>query len=257
MGGDGGRKMEELKWITPLGEPDYDQKLRGLPGASWPQFMLNDPVADELWPNLVRDFPAFQFAALASDGSPVAMANSIPFYWPNPVEQLPEEGWDWVLRRGVEGAKEGLHPNMVSAIQVAIAPNHRGTGLSKKMLLHMRQIAADHGFAKLVAPVRPSHKAYYPNMSMEKYITWTHEDGMLVDPWLRVHLGAGGRVIKVCHRSMTISGSLDQWRAWTGLLMDQAGEQVVPGALVPVWVDLITGRATYVEPNVWVLHKLG
>ncbi len=249
--------MDRLKWISPLTEPDYDKLLRGLPAASWPEFMLHDPVADELWHHLAGIFPAYQFAALAADGSPVAMANSIPFYLPNPVEQLPEEGWDWVLRRGVEGARDGIPPNMVSAIQVAIAPGYRGTGLSKKMLLQMRQVAADHGFTKLVAPVRPSHKADHPNMPMEEYITWTREDGMLVDPWLRVHVSAGGRVIKVCHRSMTIGGSLAQWRAWTGLPLDQAGEHIVPGALVPVWVDQIEGSARYVEPNVWVLHDLG
>ena len=55
---------------------------------------------------------------------------------------------------------------------------------------------------------------------------------------------------------MSIAASLDQWRQWTGLPFDADGEVEVPGALVPVNVSLVHNRAVYVEPNVWVHHKL-
>lgn len=56
--------------------------------------------------------------------------------------------------------------------------------------------------------------------------------------------------------SMTITGSLAQWREWTGLPFDATGPVRVPGALAPVRCELEQGYAVYVEPNVWVRHAL-
>jgi hypothetical protein len=55
---------------------------------------------------------------------------------------------------------------------------------------------------------------------------------------------------------MTVAGSLEEWRAWTGLPFDTAGLVEVPGALVPVHCEPGRGYAVYVEPNVWVRHTL-
>jgi hypothetical protein len=52
---------------------------------------------------------------------------------------------------------------------------------------------------------------------------------------------------------MHVSGSRDEWEEWTGLQFPEAGEYVVPGALVPVSFD--DGTGTYVEPNVWMRHS--
>ncbi len=49
---------------------------------------------------------------------------------------------------------------------------------------------------------------------------------------------------------MTISGSLAQWRSWTGLPFDADGAVEVPGALSPVVCDTAADHAVYVEPNV-------
>jgi hypothetical protein len=76
------------------------------------------------------------------------------------------------------------------------------------------------------------------------------------DPWLRVHARAGGRIVKVATASMTFSGSLAQWREWTGLPFNRSGTVVVPGALVPVMASLEHDHAAYVEPNVWMWHQL-
>jgi hypothetical protein len=82
------------------------------------------------------------------------------------------------------------------------------------------------------------------------------EDGLPEDPWLRVHVKAGGKIIEVAPRSMVIAGTLDEWREWTGLPFDTTGDVVVPKALVPVHCDVRHNHAVYVEPNVWVRHDL-
>ena len=55
---------------------------------------------------------------------------------------------------------------------------------------------------------------------------------------------------------MTITGTVSEWEAWTGMPFPDSGEYVVPGALVPVSIDRELDRGRYVEPNVWVLHRL-
>ena len=114
----------------------------------------------------------------------------------------------------------------------------------------------EHGFAHLVAPVRPSWKARYPLVPIARYITWTTEDGLPVDPWLRVHARLGAEIVRPCPRSMTITGTVSEWEGWTSMLFPEGGDYVVPGALELVTIDRETDLGTYVEPNVWMHHQL-
>jgi hypothetical protein len=92
---------------------------------------------------------------------------------------------------------------------------------------------------------------------MAEYVAERRPDGLPVDAWLRVHERAGGTVERIAPVSMTVSGSLAEWRAWTGLPFDRDGDVEVPGALSPVRCDTAHGHAVYVEPNVWVRHRVG
>jgi hypothetical protein len=49
---------------------------------------------------------------------------------------------------------------------------------------------------------------------------------------------------------------VERWREWTGLPFDKDGPVEVEGALVPVRCEASSGYAVYVEPNVWVRHRL-
>jgi hypothetical protein len=106
----------------------------------------------------------------------------------------------------------------------------------------------------MFAPVRPTVKALEPLTPMAEYIARTREDGLPTDPWLRVHIRAGGRIEKVAPTSMVVPGTIADWRRWTGMEFAASGPTVVPGALVPVHVSLEHDHAVYVEPNVWVRH---
>jgi hypothetical protein len=91
---------------------------------------------------------------------------------------------------------------------------------------------------------------------MDAYAWRARDDGLPEDAWLRVHVRAGGRIVNVAHLSMTIAGTLEQWRAWSGLPFAVSGPVHVPGALVPVVCEPAHDFAVYVEPNVWVHHRL-
>ncbi|NBF00170.1 GNAT family N-acetyltransferase, partial [Nonomuraea sp. KC401] len=152
--------------------------------------------------------------------------------------------------------RKEITPDAVSALEISIHPEHQGKGLSALLLNALRDNAKSKGFTELLAPVRPNGKHLEPHTSMSEYAFRTREDGLPADPWLRVHVRAGGTIVKVAPASQTISGSLAQWRAWTGQPFDVNGPVEVPLTLSPVMCDLAQNYAVYVEPNVWVRHSL-
>lgn len=246
-----------FKIITPNDLDDYRERAGDISEASWPEFMLNDPIAGENWHELFDRFNEYQFALLDTETNRMAaMANSLPFYWDQPLEDLPEGGWDWVLLKAVEDHQAGVRPNIQSAIQINIHPDYRSQGLSPRMVQAMRAIGVSKGFQYLVAPVRPSQKSQYPLISIDDYVKWTNEKGLPFDAWLRVHARMGARIIKPCHESMTIPGSHADWEAWTGMKFPQTGQYVIPGALNPVEMNVEENKGVYVEPNVWMVHEI-
>lgn len=251
------KNQSKFRLITPKDFEDYHDGAGDIAEASWPEFMLHDHVANEYWHELFDRFEEYQFALLDTKTNRMAaMGNAVPFHWDLPIEQLPEGGWDWVFVKAVDDHKKGITPNIQSAIQVAIHPDYQNLGLSSQMVQIMRQIAKDKGFQNLVAPVRPSQKSTYPLTSIDDYITWTNDEGLPFDAWLRVHVRAGARIIKPCHEAMKISGTLAAWEEWTGMKFPQSGQYVIPGALNPITINLEKGEGVYIEPNVWMQHSI-
>jgi len=247
-----------FKIITPNDLDDYRERAGDIAEASWPEFMLNDPIAGENWHELFDRFNEYQFALLDTETNRMAaMANSLPFYWDQALEDLPEGGWDWVLLKAVEDHQAGVKPNIQSAIQINIHPDYRSQGLSPRMVQAMRAIGKSKGFKYLVAPVRPSQKSQYPLIGIDDYIKWINEKGLPFDAWLRVHARMGARIIRPCHESMTIPGSRADWEAWIGMKFPQTGQYVIPGALNPMEMTIEEDEGIYIEPNVWMVHEIG
>jgi GNAT superfamily N-acetyltransferase len=243
--------------ISPNDLMDYRDRAGELSEASWPEFMLHDPIANENWHELFDRFNTYQFALLDTENNRMAaLGNSLPFYWDQPLEELPEAGWDWVFLQAIENHKQRVEPNIQSAIQINIHPDYRSQGLSMKMVQAMRAIGQSRGFKYLIAPVRPNQKSQYPLISIDDYIKWTNDEGLPFDAWLRVHARARARIIKPCHEAMTIPGTRAEWEEWTGLKFPQSGNYVIPGALNPMEMDIEKDEGVYVEPNVWMVHEI-
>jgi len=119
----------------------------------------------------------------------------------------------------------------------------------------MRSIASKYRYDWLVAPVRPILKSAYPLTPMERYIRWEQDDGKPFDPWVRTHWRLGASIVKVAPHSMSITGSITEWEKWTEMRFPESGPYIVPGALQPVQIDCENDIGTYVEPNVWMIHK--
>ena len=118
----------------------------------------------------------------------------------------------------------------------------------------MIAIARKHCLGAVIAPLRPSWKERYPRAPIERYAAWRREDGLLLDPWMRVHERLGGTVLKPEPESLRITGSVAEWEEWTTMTFPESGRYIVPGALAPVTIDRRRNLGRYVEPNVWMRH---
>lgn len=240
----------QLIITTLAARPSLADAMWDMPN-SWPEFMRHDPIGGLFYGSIEARFAEFVLVGQDEAGEVVACAYSVPFVLEG--EELPDNGWDSVIRSGVLASIGGQEPDAISAVEIAVRPDRQGAGISSQMLVALRDNAARLGFAELVAPVRPNGKADI-HEPMSSYAFRVREDGLPVDPWLRVHVRVGGRIAKVAPRSMVVPGTLEEWRAWTGLPFDTTGPVLVPQALAPVYCDVEHGVAVYVEPSVWVVH---
>jgi hypothetical protein len=170
--------------------------------------------------------------------------------------ELPDGGWDQVIRWAHDDRMIGCAPNALSALEISMLPEARGSGNSLALLGAMKACAKIKGFGEVFAPVRPNQKHLQPRTPMRDYVNTVRADGFPIDAWLRTHLRAGGKFVKIAPYSMTIVGRLAEWSLWTGMPFDRSGELLVAGALSPVMVSLEQDCAVYIEPNVWVQHPV-
>jgi GNAT superfamily N-acetyltransferase len=213
-------------------------------------FMGHGEVALRYWHHLRAELPELQLVAWDEDrDAVVGHARTLPA---RAAEGLPG-GIDDMLEAWF-GKDARPEPDVLSAMVAVVDRRRQGEGLASVLLRAMRDLAREHGYPALIAPVRPTWKERYALIPMERYASWRRDDGLPFDPWLRVHARLGAELVEVCPASMRIEGSAEEWEEWTGLAIPDDGDYLVPGGLVPVRFE--DGHGVYVEPNVWMRHAL-
>ncbi|GAB3943099.1 hypothetical protein GCM10029976_065200 [Kribbella albertanoniae] len=219
----------------------------------WPDFMRHNRVSEAYFHRTLTDFPTTCLIATTPDGQVVGDAHAVQLAR---RAEFPTGGWEQAVVWAFADLHRGVQPDTTCALNISVAHHLQGQGLAAALLSALRETAAELGHSSLLAPVRPSQKSAEPQTPMTEYAARTRPDGLPFDAWLRTHARAGGEIVTTAPASWVVVGSLDEWRQWTGLPFDESGEIEVPGALVPVRCDIAQDRAVYVEPNVWVLHRL-
>jgi hypothetical protein len=228
-----------------------------LNGSVWPEFMLQDAIVDANWHHLLDSFAPTQACLFDPAGELVAALNSAPIAWDGTDGDLPG-GWDDQMLRSVAAHVSGSpQPDTLGALQIVVRPDRQGGGLAGVMVNAMRAIARANGWRAVIACVRPTEKDKYPLTPIEAYARWTRDDGLPLDPWIRLHVRLGGRIVRAAPRSMTMRGTVAEWRAWTGLAMPESGQYLPPFAAQPVEIDVEADEGVYFDPNVWMVHDLG
>ena len=224
---------------------------------SWPAFIEHDPISASLYGVATAAYPELTVVATDDDGSVIGHGQATAFRLDlDGRRELPDSGWDQVLLWVDSDLRKGIEPDVASALEISVHPNWQGRGMSTLLLTALRDAARARGFDTLLAPVRPSAKHLEPATPIGRYAARTRSDGLPADPWLRIHVRAGGVIEKIAPTSMVISASLADWRAWTGLTFTTDGPVEVSGALTRVHCAPGDDHGVYVEPNVWVRHRL-
>jgi amino acid adenylation domain-containing protein len=236
--------------------PELRAAMDGLHLDAWPAFFEGDAVMKQMWPRIFDEAPQCQFAVTDESGAVVAAGNSLPFVWDGTPADLPA-GWDDALTRGLTQQDRGNAPDTLLMLTGVVAPAAQGLGLSTLLLQVFQSLARGHGLSRIVVPVRPTGKDAHPNMSFEAYCELSRDDGLPVDPWLRSHLRAGGKILGYALASQPIVAPVDTWKRWTGLEFPSSGEYAMSGGLQPLRIDLDAGIGRYDDPSVWVEHQLG
>lgn len=138
------------------------------------------------------------------------------------LEDLPS-GIDALGLRAVEDPRS---PTALSALSAEVRSEHQRTGLSALVIATMATKARRVGLAPLVAPVRPSWKHRLPLNSVGDYASWQRRDGLPFDPWIRVHVRLGARILRPEPNSMEFIAQVSDWEDWTGMRFDRDGSYV-------------------------------
>jgi hypothetical protein len=136
-----------------------------------------------------------------------------------------------------------------------VRPGRTGQGLAAQLITALRDPAPQAGCQRVLAPVRPTLKPAYPLTPIDAFARWTRPDGAPRDPRLRTHPRPGGQIIATAPQAQTMTGTVQEWDARTGMLLPATGEHDIPHGLSTLHIDIDEDRGTYTEPNAWVRHR--
>jgi GNAT superfamily N-acetyltransferase len=228
-------------------------QLDALFAEGFPPFITAD-MAVKPWIGRVREFFAHLDIVLNDDGQPVATGWGVPIAWDGRLEDLPESFAE-ILRRAVALHEAGAAADTFVICGGVVHPARKGTGVASALVEALRDTGTRSGLVRVLAPVRPTRKHLYPLASIASYAAWVREDGLPLDPWLRLHVRLGGRVIATAPAAQTMSGTVAQWEHWTGLALPESGTYVISQGMDVLRVDRGADEGVYVEPNIWVQHR--
>jgi hypothetical protein len=229
-----------------LSEPAWERTK-----DTMPEYNNHGDVLNAYWGRLTEERPQFQFHLVDDDDSILARGRSIPLRWDGSVDDLPA-GIDGAIARGFD--EDGA--DALCALVIMVPRDVQSRGVSGLAVDALRELARRHGFASVIAPVRPSWKERYPLVPIERYATWRREDGLLFDPWMRVHERRGASVLRAEPHSLRITGTVAEWEEWVGMPFPESGEHWFPHGLATVAIDRDEDSGRYWEPNVWMHHAL-
>jgi GNAT superfamily N-acetyltransferase len=226
--------------------------LAALFATGWPAFIDADERAAAALPRIRSLFATHELAVVAGE-QVLAAGWGVPLVWSGTVADLPG-GYTDALDRALDDHDRARAPDTLVLGAVQVHPAAAGQGVAARLLTALVGHAHDRGLTQVIAPLRPTLKARYPLTPIAEYAAWTRVDGAPFDPWLRLHVRLGARVLGIAEASQTFTGTVAEWESWTGLVLPASGDYVVPDALAPLTVDGPADRGVCVEPGIWVQH---
>ena len=231
-----------------------DEQMNALFAEGFPAFITADAEVKKYIARVRTNFPHLYVMLVDEVGVPGATGWGVPISWSGDVDDLPTSFAD-VLRRSVELADAGADANTFVICGGVVHPGLKGTGMATELIQTLIRTGQCHGMTRVIAPLRPTRKHLYPLFSIADYASWVREDGLAFDPWVRLHVRAGARVIALAPAAQTMTGTVADWQGWVGMPLPATGQYVIPDGMSVLSIDATANMGTYVEPNIWVQHK--
>jgi hypothetical protein len=238
--------------LSELEEPQVLQ-YRSAIAAAFPAITQHSDIIKNYWERIENYFPEQQVFMLDASDDILGFINTIPFSWEKNLDQLPDEGWDWMVRKGISDYDKQIKPNCLGGLQVIIPKEHQGKGYSKRIISRLKEHVSTSSFQYFVIPIRPTFKNRHPEIKMADYLH-LRENDKIYDPWIRTHLDSGAKIIKVCPRSMEIAGDLSFWKTVVQSTIEKSGFYQAEGALNPVEIIVEKNYGIYLEENIWIYY---
>lgn len=240
------------KILTGEKQLDCFNEIFQLRKKAWPDFIR---LGEDLISKIYRIFPNYQMSLFDTvNNKIIGIANSIPILWNKPMDELPDDGLNWILENSDQLNR--APKNNLCAISVTVAPDYRNKGISAILLNQLKILCQNQQLKNLIVPVRPVLKKNYPLIPIEDYIQWKDKKGFLFDPWLNKHISLGAKIAKICKHSTQVTASIKQWEEWTGLIFPGDGFYIIKEALNPLKIDYTHNQGLYIEPNIWVYYPI-
>src|SRR5260370_14648520 len=120
----------------------------------WPEFMRHDAAANLYFaPSIFDLYLDYAFVGVA-EGKVVARAFSVPFAFNiDGRDELPDGGWDQAIRWAHNDRMTGRVPNALSALEISLLPEARGSGNSLALLDPLQACPKAQGFPEFSPPV--------------------------------------------------------------------------------------------------------
>lgn len=244
--------MERFLTFSELNPSQVKQYYTAVENA-FPAIIQSTDTGQKYWDRLESYFPDHQLYLIGPNEELIGFINTIPFQFNQELKQLPEEGWDWMLGKGIEDYENKLKHNYLGGLQVIVKQEYQGKGYSKVILNYAKSICAKFKYRNLVIPIRPTRKHEFPEITMASYMEMTKE-AKIYDPWIRTHLKNGASIIKVCENSMNVKRELDFWKPLIKKEIVESGNYLAHGALSPIRIDIKNNMGEYREPNIWIYY---
>ena len=244
----------EIQVVSHRDRPEFSGRLSELEGESFPEFLLHDGF-DECRPHLLAEYALYQLYVIDPDGGNLLGAGNALPYFRQAGEPLPK--FQQLLTAAPEQFRQGIRPNVLCPVQAMVVDDARGSGVSERIISAYKELASAGGLKAVCVPVRPTLKPLYPLAPIQRYITWTRENGEKFDPWLRMQERTGAKFTEIAYDSTVITAPVSDWEAWTGMQFPESGEYVIQGGHVPLVIDCENDTGRYSEPHVWYTYLLG
>jgi hypothetical protein len=240
--------------LIPVAEgPQYDDEAGKRFVEEWPEFIFHDLEVKQYRDRRVEYFRDWEFY-LVSDGERlIAGCWGVPIAWDGTVGDLPG-GFTDALARAVTSYEEDVVPDTFVLMAAAVRNDEQGRGHAGRVITAVRERATAGGLPKVIAPVRPTLKSRYPLAGIASFMTWTRDDGLPLDPWVRTHVRLGATILAPAPVSQTMTGSVADWEKWTGMVFPESGSYVIPDGLTLLEIDREADAGVYREPNIWMRH---